>query len=281
MSTVMPSVKIDTSGLVANIPQLVATGRRTLEQQCVTSLGWIMVNAQGGKSYSTPFVTLGRINAEMDAPVTMDRTGSKGRKQSSTNKMTQGQALVLARMNPNSDYNKSTGNRWLIPRLNIRASDFAKAYGDGDQARRVFWEEINNIEARQRKAKHSSTHFLRHGFAPSIRRAFSSPYFRHSKKYRSADSAMANSMNSANTLNHGALGSFYVRELGDSFSATGENNLGEFGPSEKLNARHRDALLKHAVEPTQAAVNEEEMVGKGELNRRMADALGPIQRALG
>ena len=262
---------------MAILPQLVATGRRTLEQQCVTSLGWILVNAQKG----TPHVTLGRINSEMDAPVTLDRTGSKGRKKSSTNKMTRGQALVLARMNPNSNHNKLTGNRWLIPRLNIRAADFAKAYDDGDQARRVFWEEINNTEERQRKAKHSSTHFLQHGFAASIRRAFFSPYFQHSKKYRNPDRAMGDAINSSNTLDHGQMGSFYVRISGDSFSATGENNLGESGPSQTLNQSHRAALLKYATGPTQDAVNAEADVAEAEIARRMADSLDPLQRQLG
>jgi len=280
MSTVMPTVKIDTSRFMAALPQLVATGRRALEQQCVTSLGWIMVNAQKG----TPAVSLGRIDAELEVdvnPVTAKGRPSKAKNPkhfSVTPSLWRrhptplGVLIVMARMRPNSDYNKATGNRWAIP-----SAVLPKGPGTAKDRQTI----IGNILARMTLTKHSSTHYLQHGFAPCIRRAFSSPYFQHSKKYRNPDRAMGDAVNKLNTMDHSDMGLFSVMISGENVRVVGENNLGEGGPSSVLNQSHRAALLKYATGPTQAAVNAEADVAEAEIARRMADSLDPLQRQLG
>jgi len=66
--------------------------------------------------------------------------------------------IVMARMNPNSKYSLSTGNRWPLPKIRIR--DFAKAYGDAN-ALQMFFEAIRPMAERMVRARHSSTGFLK------------------------------------------------------------------------------------------------------------------------
>jgi hypothetical protein len=268
MSTVLPSVTIDTSKLRACIPGLVATGRRTMAQQCVTSLGWIFVNTQK----ATPAVSLGRIDAELDAP---GKTIA-----GKTSRLTAGQMIVLARTSPTSAYSVATGNRWPLKRPTLRGADFERAYGDAGMAKQVFTEWLESAAERQKRGRHSSTHFLRHGFAAGIQKAFANENFRHSKKYRTAASAMSDSINHLNRLDHVGLGEFFVSEHGDSVFARAENNVGERGPAEKLNEKHRRALISIAAPLAQAEVDKEAAVCEGELAKRMDAELVPAQRQL-
>ena len=111
MSQALVTASMDTSRLESVIPDLVSFGRRTVKEQCVTSMGMIL---QDGQNW-TPFVGIGRMDAELDVTTREHeaRTGiiSTGRIDKT---LTYGELIVLERTNPNSKFNKATGGRWAL-----------------------------------------------------------------------------------------------------------------------------------------------------------------------
>ena len=67
--------------------------------------------------------------------------------------------IVLARMNPNSRYNRLTGSYWAINR-----ATFSPGEGVAGFLRKVY-----NTAVRMVKARHSSTHYLKTGWISGIR----------------------------------------------------------------------------------------------------------------
>src|ERR1019366_9862840 len=102
------SVKVDTSGLAAVIPALVEYGRRTTAEQCVTSMGMILQDAQNW----TPFVATTRMDADLEVEAFgVTKTGrlSKAKKPRRKDYRVQGSEglmIVVARMHPDSKYNQ-------------------------------------------------------------------------------------------------------------------------------------------------------------------------------
>jgi hypothetical protein len=280
MPAVLPTVNIDTSRLRAVIPRLTALGRRTVSEQCVTSAGWIFVNSQK----LTPAVSLGRIDADLEVdvtPVTANGRPSKA-KNPKHFKVTPGMfrrhatprgvLIVMARMNAASRYNQLTGSRWAIP-----SAILPTGKGTAKDRQTI----IGNILARMTMLRHSSTHYLQHGFAPAIKQAFASPLFQHSKKFRSANAAMGGAINKLNTdPSNDRLGLFLVSESGNSVQVVVTNSVGEDGPAGALNKKHRDALLRVCMPIVQNQVNAESASCEAELSRRIISALDPVNRQL-
>lgn len=244
MSAVQMTAGIDYSGLQRAIPELVSFGRRTMREQCVTSMVQICRDAQE----LMPAVSISRIDAELDEVVTVGK--------SKTNTMTRGQAIILARMNPTSHYNQLTGGRWLMRRPTLNASDFRKAYGDGGMARSVLWGIIEDAEERQKAGRHSSTHFLQHGWTPSIKKLVQDP---DCKLRGWSDQTRINPLN---TMDQNELGTAKISPAGsDTVTVTAENDIGSQGSGNAvLDAKHKAALIQYGSQPAQAAVEREEAV---------------------
>ena len=240
------TANIDVSVLERAIPDIVAFGRRTMIEQCVTSAAIICVDAQK----RTAAVAIGVIDAELAVdvtPVLVKRGKRKGLplKSGKTNVAVPQRGLaamiVVARMHPGSDYSLSTGNRWPV----------AKPQTKGTAA---FWQAIQVIAQRMVKARHSSTHFLQHGWAEPIRRLLSDPnYYAGRSKFQSRQQSRVNPLN---TLNQDRLGTATVDLAGNECLVLAENAVGE-GGNDVLDRKHRIALIREGTIPLQEAVDAE------------------------
>lgn len=258
------SFTVDTSGLASMIPEVVALTGRTIQEQCVTSIGWICVNAQK----ETPFVDVAKIDAEQKEIVKYTNKHPKfvksglathGTMRVDPLPWTVGMMRVLSRMHPNSARSLSTGNRWPV----------AMPQTHGAVA---FWEAVVNIANTQLAASRSSTHFLQAGWRGPIKEAFNSPAFKHSKKFRSASAETALNSNPLNDLDQSRLGDFKEKGSRDDFSVTAENAVGSrVGQGNAvMDEKHREALIAHGSIPLQKAVAAEEVTMMAEIDKRMA-----------
>ena len=243
---------IDVSGLRAAIPQIVAFGRRTLREQCVTSAAFICLDAQE----NTAAVDIGKIDAELEVEVTGYTKGGRVSRAknpyerrvstvSSGGSVPLAVLIVMARTNPNSDYSRSTGNRWPLDLGQLPT-------GKGSMAARMAM--INQWISRMTLSRHSSTHFLQHGWASPIRTLLSDPaYYAGRSRVRINAQAKINPMN---TLGHTELGSAVVAVSRDACLVTSENAVGE-GGNAVLDSKHRAALIEHGLPPLQRAIDKE------------------------
>src|ERR1017187_5198347 len=77
MPDVLMTTTVDTSELQRAIPKILAFGRRTMQEQCVTSATFIAFRAQE----LTPAVDVGQIDADLQ--ITVQGYTAKGRKSKS------------------------------------------------------------------------------------------------------------------------------------------------------------------------------------------------------
>lgn len=249
MATLVLTGTIDTSVLRQAIPEIVAFGRRSMQEQCVTSAAIIVLNAQA----DTTYVGVGQIDSELDVVVSgVTKTGRASKaKKPRFHKVTALQGarvpmavlIVMARTNPNSAYSRSTGNRWP---LSLGALPTGPGSGPARQAMIGQW------VARMTLSRHSSTHFIQHGWAPAVRDLLSNPNF---KGWASRGMKRGN-VAPGNQLDPGALGLAIIDIAGDSCVVTAENDIGE-GSNAILDEQRRNALILHGTGPLQAAVDRE------------------------
>ena len=247
---------MDTRGLEAAIHFVVPETHRTVAEQCVTSMGMILQNAQNW----TPAVDIGRMDAELDDPadIAFEHTDALGNKTTGTHQpgITEGEMIVLARMHPNSKFSMLTGNRWPVA-----MPDFSGRRDKGA----AFWGFVKQVKERMRMARHSSGHFLQAGFKAAIEFCVTSPLYKN--KYR-ARSRYANP-NPLNVLDAGQLGNAMMTAPdAPSFTIIAQNNVGQDGNA-VLDAKHRDALIAYASGPLQDAIDAEKDVQTAELQRRL------------
>ena len=253
------SAKMDTSGLRAVIPDLVAYGRRTVAEQCVTSMGMILQDTQTFGGNPIPFVDVGRMDQELDAPASSAKLARIG--------FTEGDAIVLARAAPGSNFNRITGSRWALT-LPSTMRDFGRAYGHENAARMFLESVVNPIMERMRSARHSSGHFLQSGFKEPFALCVTNPLFKN--KYRKRD-VMAPA-NPLNTLDPSELGRLDMTTPdAANFQVTAENNIGENGGNADLDAKHAEARDAYASGPLQGAIDKETAACETELQRRIAE----------
>ena len=274
------TLTLDASVLNRTIPELIKVNRRTLQEQCVTSMGMILQDAMNW----TPFVPTQRMDEELNVDVTpVTKTGrpSVARKPRYFKVQSQAAApvqlgilVVMSRMRPaglnslgNPNYNMLTGSRWALP-----SNILPTGKGSG-VARR---EAVARLLSIMVLARHSSGHFLQSGFIPARDACVSSPLFKN--RYRKRDfSGRANELNG---LSPAQLGSFSMQAFGDEFTAVAENNVGENSNS-VLDAKRRKALIEKSGPMLQSSIDKETTVAVGELDRRLTDAMMPFQRILG
>ena len=243
--------QVDVSALERLIPQVVAFGRRTLREQCVTSAAIICLNAQRG----TAFVTVGQIDEELQVEVrgyTATGRPSKAKKPRIKRVTTVAGArvplavlIVMARTNPESAYSQLTGNRWP---LNLGMLPSGPGSAAARQAMIAQW--VNRMTL----SRHSSTHFLQHGWAPAIRTLLTNPDYMAGARKRGISGQ--NQINPQNVLDTEALGGAVIDLTGDACVVTSENAVGE-GSTAALDARHRAALIREGTPPLQAAIDVE------------------------
>jgi hypothetical protein len=262
------TVSVDTRGLQAAIPVLVEYGRRTTEEQCVTSMGMILQDAQN----LTPFVATIRMDAELEVEAFgVTKTGrlSKAKKPRRKDYRVQGQEglmIVIARMHPNSNYNRITGGRWALQKPPTK----------GEQE---FWEWVADALSRMTRARHSSGHFLQAGYIAARDACVSSPLFKNRYRARSSGDAV----NKLNTLDRKRLGSIEMSGLAsDTFLIRAENNVGdrEGAGNDVLDAKHRQALIDYSLPALEDAVKKETEACEAELERRLLEGWPKLNRLL-
>ena len=266
------SISMDTSGLRRVIPELVAYGRRTITEQCVTSMWMILQDTQNFGDNPIPFVDVERMDQELDAPadVKYSHTNSSGKKTDGTHQpgISEGEMIVVARMHANSEYSRLTGNRWPV---------VMPDFGSRRDAGSAFWGFVIQVLERMRAARHSSGHFIQSGFKGPIEKCVTSPLFKN--KYR-ARTAMAPA-NPLNKMDAGELGKLEMTPVeSPEFQITAENNVGEEGDNVVLNEKHREARDAYAAGPLQDSINKESAACQTELERRVAEKWPVFNRLL-
>lgn len=252
------SITMDTRGLERAIVEVVPLTRRTVAEQCVTSMGMILQDTQTYGDNTIPFVGIGRMDAELDAPAKNERLARLG--------FTEGDEIVMARASPDSNYNKITGSRWALTLPSGGVRGFGKAYGHQNAMQMFLQSVIRPITERMRATRHSSGHFLQSGFKWAIQQCVSSPLFKNRYRSRLADSPA----NRLNKLDSNELGRLDMTPVDSpNFTITAENNVGQDGNA-VLDAKHREALIAYASGPVQAAIEKEAGVQEAELARRLA-----------
>ena len=258
---------VDVSALVRATPRIVAFGRRTMQEQCVTSITFIVLRAQK----LTPAADIGRIDAELDvevSPVLSTRGKRKGLPLKSGKKSVAPRAgvrvpmavlITMARFNPTSDYNKLTGGRWALPMAMLPS-------GPGSARDRQMV--IGQLIQRMTMAKHSSTHYLQTGWTPSIRKGLASPLFRYNPAFGSRRDARA-VPNQSNQLSIDDFGDLTIDLRGDDCVVTATNDVGDKSNA-VLGAKHRAALIDFGLEPLNQSVAEEAAGIDQEVDRRLA-----------
>ncbi len=276
MGNVTMTMTVDTSQLEREVfPALLAYGRRTLQEQCVTSATFIALRAQRG----TVAATSGQIDEDMEVlttPVLSTRGKRKGlplrtgRKSVSLGRSTEegrevplavliAQSRVMQPFGDESRFNNLTGFRWAIMQSPFKGVSRAQ----GAIA-------MMNLISRMVNARHSSTNFLQSGWTPAIRAGLSSGYYRYNPLFGSRREARA-LPNSRNTLKAEGVGDMVIELSADDCVVTTSNDVGE--PEGRSNAtlaaRHREALIAYGTEPLEKAIAQEISDGQAELERRV------------
>jgi hypothetical protein len=257
---------VDVSALQRATPRIVAFGRRTIQEQCVTSITFIALRAQK----LTPAADIGRIDAELEVevtPVLSTRGKRKGLPLKSGKKTVAAKPgvrvplitlITMARMNPTSDFNRRTGGKWAIPSVILPT-------GPGTARDRQMI--IADINRRSIMARHSSTHYLQTGWTPSIRKGLASPLFRYNAAFGSRRDARA-VPNQSNQLTIDDFGELIIDLRGDDCVVTATNDVGDKSNA-VLGRKHRAALIDFGLEPLNQAVSEEAAGIDREVDRRL------------
>ena len=265
MSDMMITMQVDASALANAIPRITAFGRRTIQEQCVTSVTFIALRAQK----LTPAASVGRIDSDLEVEVSpvLSTRGKRlplksGKKTVATKpgvRVPVGVLIVMARMDPNSRYSRLTGNRWPLRGLPT---------GPGTALARAQF--IAGALSRMTMGRHSSTHFLQTGWTPAIRAGLASEFFRYNPAFGTRKAARA-VPNSSNQLSPEAMGTLVIVLNGDNCVVTATNDVGEvYGKSNStLAAKHRAALIEYGTQPPQQAVDEETSSINNEIERRL------------
>ena len=257
----------DVSVLERAIPRMVAFGRRTIHEQCVTSVTFTALRAQK----LTDPADIGKIDAELEvevSPVLSTRGKRKGLPLKSGKKAMRTKPgvrvplitlITMARMNPASNFNLRTGGKWAIP-----SAILPRGPGTARDRQMI----IAHINQRSVMARHSSTHYLQTGWTPSIRQGLSSPFYRYNPAFGSRRDARANP-NPSNQLSVDDFGQLTIDLRGDECVVTATNNIGAKGNA-VLASKHNSALHTYGTEPRNQAIAEEAASIYREVDRRLA-----------
>jgi len=241
----MPAVKVDVD--VSSIQLAIDLASTQTRGSMDKLLGYTAYYTAVRAQKYLPAADIATIDAELSETVQVGKSAS--------NQMTMGQAIVLARMNPNSRFNQMTSNRWAMQRPSLSAANFQRAYGDGGMAKSVLWEFINNAEERMQAARHSSTHFLKSGWK-AVKQKIKAAGFRISGN--SLGVTETSDSNNSNRLPIDLLGDAQAGGQGTNSSwITIENKVGTDATFPRLAAEHNAALMDYGVPALQQALDEQ------------------------
>ena len=240
-------------------PALLAGGRRTLQEQCVTSATFIAFNWQKG----IPAADISAIDEALDMVDHVSNQNPRFVRQGLATHgslrvgalaWTEGMMIAIQRTNPNSPYSKSTGNRWPV------------AYAGGLRGYER-WSYFKDVAERMKLSRHSSTHYIQAGCTPVIREGLDSPLYRYNASFGSRQQARA-IRNPLNTVSPEALGGMVIDV--EAIVVTGYNAVGEpeGGSNDVLAAEHRRATIEYGLPPLEEAVAMEVAAGEKELQIR-------------
>lgn len=258
------TASIDTSQLMREMPRILAFGRRTLQEQSVTSVTFICLRAQQLMSA----VSISLMDSELQVEVTARTKG--GRPSRAKNPYSRSVAvrsdataplavlIVMARGNPNSKYSRSTGNRWPLQ---------LPEAGPGYRARLGIFVKI--AVSRMTLARHSSSAFIKTGWTPAIRLGLASPLYRYNPSFGTRRAAGA-IPNRTNTLDPAPLGSLTIDIYGDDCTVTATNAVGEAGSTPELRESYQRARDLYGRPAAQQAIDEESSGIAAEVDRRLA-----------
>lgn len=243
-------------------PQLLAAGRRTMEEQCVTSATFVAKNAKNGMA----FVLIATIDRELEEAI-IPRTRKTAPK-SETSKFksklaplpwTVGMLIAVMRTQPKSPYSIAIGNQWPL------------AKPTGKRGSIENWRYFVNAAERMQSARHSSTHFLLTGWTHAIRDGLASPLYRYNASFGSRRDASAVGNAGADGFKKAGdvrtLGRMDIELSGDDCMVTTSNDVGGEG-NEVLAKKYREALIEHGTGPLEDAIGQELADGEKELQTR-------------
>lgn len=241
MSMVAEIVTVD----ISSIRKAVALALRNTSRRMGIVLGSVAYRVAWKAGKYTPFVELSTIDAELDEMITV----GKGK----SNQMTRGQAIILARMSPNSRFNQLTDSRWAIQRPDFSAEKFNRAYGDPGMAQRVFWEMVNNAEERQKSGRRSSAHFLQVGWK-AVKIKIRQLGFNIAGI---SSLGLSDDDNDLNTLNPAKLGEVTRGGQGSAQWVRIENNVGMDSQYPNLSRERNSALIDLGTPALQRGLDEQ------------------------
>lgn len=163
--------KVDASNLMAAQKILIRHSKRS-PARCINSTAYHVIKDVVEANGGFPVVAQSRIDSDMQVAVTpiVSTRGPRkglplkdGTSDVEVPDMSAAMLIVIARMNPNSKYSLSTGNRWPVATQggwHAMIRGFAKAYGS-QNAMAMAMDAIRPIAERMVKARHSSTGFLK------------------------------------------------------------------------------------------------------------------------
>lgn len=164
-------VKIDTSNLMRAQTILLRHSNRS-PARCINSTAYHVIKDVVEANGGFPVVEQSTIDSDMgvtSTPILSTRGTSKGlplksgKTELEVPDMSEAMKVVIARMNPNSKYSLSTGNRWPVATQggwHAMIKGFARAYGS-ENAFAMALDAIRPIAERMVRSRRSSTGFLK------------------------------------------------------------------------------------------------------------------------
>lgn len=261
------TMSVDVSALERAIPQIVAFGRRTMQQQCVTSAYFICRNAMNETEKIFPDSIDARLgisvtsytNANMNR-VSKAKNRTRFKSSSAVGKSAPlGVLVIMARMRPGSNYNSQTGNKWKLDSSLLKT-------GPGTAMQRQSM--INALLTKMISARRSSSAYLKSGWKTPLRQLYASPFMvKKSAEFRQsiANESAADQGGSRKTER---LGAATINAAVDSIMVTSINYT-PLGGNAALEARHQHYAELQALPPLIAAVAREESMMLAEIERRL------------
>lgn len=166
--------RVDVSNLMRAQTVLLRHSKRS-PARCINSTAYHVIKDVVESDNGEPFPVVSQSTIDSDMQVTSTpllstrgpRKGlalKSGASEIEVPDMSEAMTIVIARMNPNSKYSLSTGNRWPVETggrgWRGMIQGFAKAYG-AENAFAMAVNAIRPIAERMVKARHSSTGFLK------------------------------------------------------------------------------------------------------------------------
>ena len=241
----MPAVSLDVD--VSSIQLAIDLAGKQTRGSMDKLLGYTAYYTAVRAQKYTPYTELSTIDAEMEVTVTpIISAGYKGKNNITSNKatpfaLTRAQKIVLARMNPNSNYNLVTDSRWRIP--------YQKVSGIGG-----FYI-LEQLAERMIAARRSSTHFLQVGWK-AVKNKIKAAGFRISEAGLGISDTGDD--NTLNTLPSGEFGSVDQGGQGTAQQfITISNLVGMSGEYPNLDRERNAALQELGTPALQQAMDEQ------------------------